>query len=146
MTICSEEERTNARGTLEDREQDCDLSSFEECSLAFHHLLVESDEINRLRRPHVTRDANSGHLRTEAGAGADTLNNASDIRTNIELFELARVAHVPGHERVIVDDHVLVRLLGRALEPVGSTTEQAAPQRVRDELQQRQDPDRPQGR
>lgn len=81
----------------------------------------------------------------EGGAVAEALDDAGDEGGAVQLAHLAGHADVAVHQGLVVDDHVLVGLgrVAAALEPVRRPPEQVRPRVDLDEVQQRDDRQRP---
>lgn len=86
-----------------------------------------------------------GDPRREGSAIAHALDDARDEGGAVQLAHLLGHADVLVDQRLVVRDHVLVGRLGvrRLLQVVGWPREQVPPQHVGDELQQRDDVQRP---
>lgn len=81
----------------------------------------------------------------EGGAVADALDDAGDVGGAVELAHVAGDADVAVDEGLVVDDHVLVGLgrVRRLLEAVRGLPEEVLPHVDLDEVQQRDDVERP---
>ena len=118
-------------------------------ALALHDLGGELDEEHGAAGPHLAffllADAVGRDARGEAGAVADALDDPRDVGGAVELAHVARDADVAVHERLVVDDHVLVGFggIGRLLEAVGRLPEEMLPHVDLDEVQQRDDVEGP---
>lgn len=88
--------------------------AFAQEGLALHDLGGELDEEDGTAGPHLAlfllANAVGGDAGGEGGAVADALDDAGDVGGAVELAHVARDADVAVHERLVVDDHVLVGL------------------------------------
>lgn len=75
----------------------------------------------------------------EGGTIANALDDAGDVGGTIEHAHLAGDADEGVDDGLVVGNHVLVVVGGRALQRVGGAAEEVAPERRRDELEERQD-------
>lgn len=81
------------------------------------------------------------HSRRESGTITHAFDHAGNVRCTVELGHLARHADVSVHERLVVNDHVLVGRVwvGGFFEAVGLASEEVCPQLDLDEMQERND-------
>lgn len=83
----------------------------------------------------------SRHARREPGAVAGALDDAGHESGAVELRHLARHADVLVHQRLVVDNHVLVRSfrVGALLEAVRLAAEEVSPEGLFDEVEEGDD-------
>ncbi len=80
------------------------------------------------------------HTRLQAAPITDPLHYARDVGGAIQLGHLAGNANVLVNERLVVADHVLVRLRAAVLDGVGGTAEEVPPEGSVEELQEGENP------
>ncbi len=89
------------------------ISALPNQRLPLQDLGLELDQKHRLAGPHLPlflpAHAVRRHPRRKARAVADALDDAGDEGRAVELAHLARYANVGVDQRLVVDDHVLVR-------------------------------------
>ena len=125
------------------------LSALPEERLPLQDLGRKLDEKDGLPGPHLAlltaADGVRGDPGGEAGAVADALDDAGDKGGAVELAHLTRHTDVGVDQRLVVDDHVLVgRVRVRALlQPVRLPPEQVRPRPDLNQVQERDDVERP---
>lgn len=80
------------------------------------------------------------HLGAQPARIADPLHDARHVGGAVQHAHFPRHAHVAVHQRLVVADHVLVRLRAAVLDGVRRPPEHVAPERAVEELEEGQDP------
>lgn len=114
-------------------------SSLRQESLPLYHFAPKLDQENSLSGPHLAlSDSMCRHPSGEVCAVTYPFHDSSHKSGAIQLAHLAGYANVLVDERLVVDNHVLIRLLciRRLLQPVRLSAEEMLPYVLFDEVEE----------
>ena len=109
--------------------------------LPLHDRISEPDQEHCATGPEIRRLVVSRDLGLETTSVTDTLDDPGDEGRTVEHAHFPRHADIRVDQRVVVGNHVLVRSVRRdgVFEGVCGTTEQEAPERSMDQVEQGDD-------